>query len=234
MAEPVVEAGGWFITGTDTGVGKTLAAEVLLLALRAKGALAIGMKPVASGCRRTALGLRSDDAEILRAASGVAAAYDDVNPYAFEPAIAPHLAAAEPIEIERIRLHHARLRALAPYIVVEGVGGWAVPIGPRQTMADVACALALPVILVVGLRLGCLNHALLTAGAIRSRGLTLAGWVANPIDPAMQYVDENVEALRERLSAPLIARFPRLATGRSPTDFAALIDVAALGVRHSC
>lgn len=223
-------ANGWFVTGTDTGVGKTLFSVALLHALRGRGHPATGMKPVASGSRRTADGLRSEDAETLMAASSAAAAYEDVNPYAFEPAVAPHLAAVEPIEIERIRMHYERLRQVAPYIVVEGVGGWAVPIGPRETMADVACALALPVILVVGLRLGCLNHALLTAQAIRARGLTLAGWVANSVDPGMRYVDENVGSLQQWLAAPLVARFPRLDAERVHADFAALVDLAALGV----
>lgn len=231
MASPSNTPGGWFITGTDTGVGKTLAAEVLLLALRAQGLAAIGMKPVASGCRPTNRGLRSDDAETLLAASGVVAPYEDVNPYAFEPAIAPHLAAAQPLSIARIQAHYDRLRSLAPYIVVEGVGGWSVPIGPRDTMAEVAASLALPVVLVVGLRLGCLNHALLTAQAVTKRGLQLAGWVANPIDPEMALVEENITALSERLAAPLIARFPRLAVHHPHADLAGLVDLAALGLR---
>jgi len=220
---------GWFVTGTDTGVGKTLVAEVLLCALRLRGVVAIGMKPVASGCRATSAGLRSDDAETLLAASGVTASYDDANPYAFEPAIAPHLGAAGPIQIGRIRAHYDRLRLRAPYIVVEGVGGWAVPIGPEQTMADVAVTLDLPVILVVGLRLGCLNHALLTAQAIRACGLALAGWVANPIDPGMRYPEENVTTLEQRLGAPLIARLPRLLEGQPHDELAPLLDLAALG-----
>jgi dethiobiotin synthetase len=238
MAKAITDAGGkigaagagWFITGTDTGVGKTLAAQMLLLALRARGIPAVGMKPVASGCRSTPLGLRSEDAEVLLAASGVAAPYDDVNPYAFEPAIAPHLAGGEPIEIERIGVHYGRLRSLAPYIVVEGVGGWAVPIGPRESMADLAAALALPVILVVGLRLGCLNHALLTAQAIEARGLKLAGWVANPIDPAMLHVEANIASLRERLAVPLIARFPSLPPHGRYEELVSLFDLATLGL----
>ena len=230
MADATTQSGGWFVTGTDTGVGKTLVAEVLLHALRARGLPAIGMKPVASGCRRSGPGLRSDDAESLIAASGVVAPYDDVNPYAFEPAIAPHLAALQPLSIERIRGHFDRLRARAPYIVVEGVGGWAVPIGPKETMADVAAALALPVVLVVGLRLGCLNHALLTAQAIRGRGLTLAGWVANPVDPDMSHAEENIAALAERMSAPLVARLPRLGAVRRRTELVSSVDLAALGL----
>lgn len=230
MADAAIQTGGWFVTGTDTGVGKTLVAEVLLRALRARGLPAIGMKPVASGCRRSAPGLRSDDAESLIAASGVIAPYDDVNPYAFEPAVAPHLAAKQPISIERIRGHFERLRSRASYIVVEGVGGWAVPIGPGQTMADVAAALDLPVVLVVGLRLGCLNHALLTAQAIRERDLTLAGWVANPVDPEMSHVEENIAALAERIGAPLVASLPRLGAGRRRTELGSLVDFAALGL----
>jgi len=229
-ANPGVERRGWFITGTDTGVGKTLTAEALLHALGARGVTAVGMKPVASGCRPAAAGLRSEDAEALLAASGVRVPYEDVNPYAFEPAIAPHLAATQDITIARVLTHYERLRSRAPCIVVEGVGGWQVPIGPKDTMADVASAMRLPVILVVGLRLGCLNHALLTAQAIQARGLAIAGWVANPIETGMLNVDENISTLRERLASPLIARFPHVESQRGRADLASMIDLEALGV----
>jgi dethiobiotin synthetase len=212
---------GWFVTGTDTGVGKTLAAQVLLAALRQRGLRAVGMKPVASGCQRTPQGLRSDDALALQVESAVVADYQDVNPYAFEPAVAPHLAAgAEPIRPERIRNHFENLQRLAPWTVVEGVGGWLVPIGPDQTMADVARDLQLPVILVVGLRLGCLNHALLTAQAIERSGLPLAGWIANALDPAMALREENIRTLRARLAAPLLAQFPYAPSGITPASWA--------------
>ena len=208
-------SGGWFIAGTDTGVGKTRIAQMLLTALALQGQRAIGMKPVASGCRQTPHGLRNEDAERLLASSNVAADYLDVNPYAFEPAVAPHLAAqAAGLEIrpEIILDRFARLRRLAPWVVVEGVGGWLTPLGPRLTMADVAHSLRLPVILVVGVRLGCLNHALLTTEAIRHRGMTLAGWVANLVDPDMTMAEENVSTLRDRIEAPLLASFPHFDT----------------------
>jgi dethiobiotin synthetase len=206
-------SGGWFIAGTDTGVGKTRIATMLLEALARADQRAVGMKPVASGCRETAAGLRSEDAERLLAASGVTADYAEVNPYAFAPACAPHLAARESgaeISLEKILECFRRLERNAPWVVVEGVGGWMVPLGARLTMADVARALRLPVILVVGMRLGCLNHALLTAAAIRREGLPLAGWVANLIDPAMTRVEENTAALAERIEAPPLAVIPYL------------------------
>jgi len=213
-------SGGWFITGTDTGVGKTRMACLLLEALAREGKRAIGMKPVASGCRETAAGLRSEDAERLQAVSGVAVDYAEVNPYAFAPGTAPHLAAHESgkeIRDEKILESFQRLRQKAPWMVVEGIGGWMVPLGEHLTMADVARAMRLPVILVVGLRLGCLNHALLTASAIQRDGVPLVGWIANQLVPDLTHVDENIAALNERIPAPLLARFPY----RSPGDYGA-------------
>lgn len=203
-------SGGWFITGTDTGVGKTRVACRLLAALARAGQTAVGMKPVASGCLASASGLRSDDAELLLTASGVTPDYADVNPYRFAPAIAPPLAALEAgveINLEKILGSFRRLQQISPWVVVEGVGGWTVPLGECLTMADVAQALRLPVILVVGLRLGCLNHALLTVEAIRRADVPLAGWVANQIDPVMTHVSENIATLEKRIAAPLLARF---------------------------
>ncbi|MDO8705825.1 MAG: dethiobiotin synthase [Sulfuricaulis sp.] len=203
-------SGGWFITGTDTGVGKTRVACRLLAALARAGQTAVGMKPVASGCQASASGLRSDDAELLLAASGVTPDYADVNPYRFAPAIAPPLAALEAgveINLEKILASFRRLQKISPWVVVEGVGGWTVPLDERLTMVDVARTLRLPVILVVGLRLGCLNHALLTAAAIRRADVPLAGWVANQIDPVMTHVSENIATLEKRIPAPLLARF---------------------------
>ena len=204
-------SGGWFITGTDTGVGKTLVSRLLLEALEHAGQFAVGMKPVASGCRATDAGWRSDDALELMAASGASVAYADVNPYALAAACAPHIAAHEmgmEIQLEKILTSFQRLQQKSPWVVVEGVGGWMVPLGERLTMADVARALRLPVILVVGLRLGCLNHALLTVEAIRRADIPLAGWVANQIDPAMTHVPENIATLETKIPAPLLARFP--------------------------
>ena len=204
-------SGGWFVTGTDTGVGKTLVSRLLLEALAHAGQSAVGMKPVASGCRATDAGWRSDDARELLAASGVAADYADVNPYALGSACAPHIAAHEmgiEIQQEKIIESFRRLQQKSPWVVVEGVGGWLVPLGERLTLADVARAMRLPVIFVVGLRLGCLNHALLTVEAIRLTDVPLAGWVANQIDPAMTHVPENIAALEQRIDAPLLAQFP--------------------------
>jgi dethiobiotin synthetase len=198
----------WFVAGTDTEIGKTFIACALLHALRDRGLSAIGMKPVAAGTDEKG---RNDDVEALIAASGVEAPRELINPSLFAPAIAPHIAALEekrPIDIERIAQSFAALRPLADAIVVEGVGGFCVPLGPRVDAADLAQRLALPVILIVGMRLGCISHALLTAQAIAARGLTLAGWVANRIDPQMARFDENLASLEERLTAPLLGVIP--------------------------
>lgn len=211
---------GYFITGTDTGIGKTRVAVALLHALRQQGRSALGFKPVASGCAATADGLRNADALALQAAGARALPYSFVNPYAFAAPIAPHLAAARDgvvIDIGRIRDDIASV--CTEWAVVEGVGGWLVPLNARETVADLAAALGLPVVLVVGLRLGCLNHALLTAAAIRARGVPLAGWVANLIDPAFADAPGNIEVLQARLDAPLLAQLPWDVTA-SPRDFA--------------
>jgi dethiobiotin synthetase len=200
---------GYFITGTDTGVGKTLVACALLHAFAARGYSTVGMKPIASGAERMRAALRSDDVERLIAAASVAAPRHLVNPYCFEPPIAPHIAAQRAgtsIELDLIARCHDELAAAADMVVVEGVGGFLVPLGPRIDVATLAVRLGLPVVLVVGMRLGCLNHALLTAEAIAARGLALAGWIANHVDPEMAAADENVRALEERLAAPLVAR----------------------------
>jgi dethiobiotin synthetase len=202
---------GWFIAGTDTAVGKTGVAETLLQALARKGLRAVGMKPVASGCESTPTGLRSDDAARLRAASSVMADYADVNPYALGPAIAPHIAAAQAgieMRLEKVQHHFDRLAARADWIVVEGAGGWQVPLNRTKMLSDVARALGLPVILVVGVRLGCISHALLSARAIRADGLALAGWVANSVDEAFGTAAESIAAIDERIGAPCLARIP--------------------------
>ena len=199
---------GIFVTGTDTGVGKTLVAVAMLRALVADGVRAVGMKPVAAGVAPDA-NVHADVAA-LGAAGNVDAPLPDVNPYSFAPAVAPHLAAARAgvaIDLAVIAAAYRRLSARADVVVVEGAGGAFVPLGPRADMLDIAAALGLPVLLVVGVRLGCLNHALLSAVAIAARGLPLAGWVANRIDPAMEAGSANVAALAERLPAPLVADF---------------------------
>ncbi|MBI5612598.1 MAG: dethiobiotin synthase [Gammaproteobacteria bacterium] len=202
----------WFVTGTDTNVGKTLVSCALLHALRARGLSAVGMKPVASGCHSTADGMRHSDAEALTAASSVSLEYAAVNPYALRAATAPHLAAQAEgvtISIDTITKTFVQLQARAEAVVVEGVGGWIVPIDATHTMADVAARLRLPVVLVVGIRLGCLNHALLTAAAIEHAGCRLAGWVANHLsNDADGALEGYVAALRERLAAPLLGEIP--------------------------
>lgn len=220
-------ARGIFITGTDTGVGKTLAACALLHACAARGLRTIGMKPVAAGARRHGSELANEDVEALLAASSVAATPDLVNVYCFEPAIAPHIAArlaGVNIELRAIERAYHALADRADIVVVEGVGGFRVPLNAHEDTADLAALLQLPNVLVVGMRLGCLNHALLTACAIAARGLTLAGWIANHIDPGMHHVEENVAALAQRLGAPCIARIP-YQRAPQPRDVADLFHI---------
>ena len=200
---------GFFITGTDTAVGKTLVACALLHALGHSGLRVIGMKPIAAGAVREKGALVNEDVTSLRAASNVEAPLPLVNPYCFEPPIAPHVAArlaGVRIELAHVTEAFQALAARADCVIVEGAGGFMIPLGPNIDSAQLARELGLPVVLVVGMRLGCLNHALLTREAIGRAGLLLAGWVANHIDPDMLYPDENVDALRERLDAPLLAR----------------------------
>jgi len=200
-----------FVTGTDTGVGKTLVACALLHSLRSRGLRALGMKPVAAGVQPTADGPVNPDVVALRHASSWLAPLSQVNPYCFEPPVAPHLAAAAAglrIEMEPIRRAFDALRRSADAIVVEGVGGFLVPLNEREDAGDIAVALALPVVLIVGMRLGCLNHALLSQQAILARSLRLAGWIANSIDPGMARFEGNLQALRERIDAPLLGVIP--------------------------
>ena len=200
---------GIFVTGTDTGCGKTEISLGLMAALQAQGYRVAGMKPVASGSDWTSAGLRNEDALRLQAQAGFETPYDRVNPYAFAPPIAPHLAAEEAgvaIDLDRIALAFQVLAAAADRVVVEGVGGWRVPLGPGTSVADLPLRLNLPVVLVVGLRLGCLNHALLTAEGILASGARLLGWVANQVDPEMERVEANVKSLVDRLPAPLLAQ----------------------------
>jgi len=197
---------GLFVTGTDTGVGKTFVAAALLRALAAAGVRAVGMKPVAAGIG--AGEAVAADVAALAAADGCAVPLADRNPYAFAPAIAPHLAARDAgvaIDVAAIAAAHARLAAAADVVVVEGAGGVRVPLGPGRDMLDIARALRLPGLLVVGVRLGCINHALLSADAIGARDLRLAGWVANRIDSGMARADDSVAELAARLAAPLVA-----------------------------
>ena len=205
----------YFVTGTDTEVGKTLVSCALLLHLRKTHARVVGMKPVAAGTVPTAHGDDNEDAMALRAAGSIRVPRELGNPYCLPLPMSPHLAAraaGQRIDIDVLVQRYRQLAAQADAVVVEGAGGFLVPLNDTQTGADLAQALGLPVLMVVGLRLGCLNHALLTQEAIRSRGLTLAGWVANRIDPAMRAQDDNIATLRERLNAPLwadVARMPQ-------------------------
>lgn len=200
-----------YVTGTDTGIGKTLASCTLLHALRERGLRAVGMKPVASGCAWIDGGWKNEDALALQAAGAPGVAYADLNPFALEQPLAPELAARDAgrqVTLEPILAARDRLVAAADALVVEGVGGWAAPLSRTLTQADLVRALELQVVLVVGLRLGCLNHALLSARAIAADGLPLAGWIASHVDPAMQRVEDNLAMLRERLPAPCWGMLP--------------------------
>lgn len=205
---------GFFVAGTDTGVGKTLVAVALLRRFGALGLRAAGMKPIAAGCEQG----RNDDVEALLAAGMGGLDRSLVCPYLLEPPIAPHIAASEAgvkIDLSVIEVAFRQLQTQVDVLIVEGVGGFRVPLDERMDAGAIPKRLGLPVILVVGLRLGCLNHALLTQEAIEAEGLELAGWVANRIDPAMARAEENIEALRRRLHAPLVAEVPFGA----PSDF---------------
>ncbi len=216
---------GFFITGTDTGVGKTFVATVLIRSLVRKGWHVAAMKPVAAGAETTIAGLRNDDAVLLARAANVVAPYQTINPYCFAAPVSPHIAAKEAgivIDIAAIRREFDALVNGADCVIVEGAGGWLAPIGPTETMADIAIALRLPVILVVGLRLGCLNHALLTAQAVRASGLRLAHWVGNEIDPGFARRAENIATLSAQLGAPLAV----LPCGAVPASDSLAIDVS--------
>ncbi|MEQ1661977.1 MAG: dethiobiotin synthase [Thiobacillus sp.] len=221
---------GYFVTGTDTGVGKTRVAVALTLSLRAQGLRVAVMKPVAAGAAPGAL---NDDVVALRAVSNVQAELHDINPYTFEPAIAPHLAAEQAgvsIELPVIARAFERLAAVADVVVVEGAGGWRVPLNDREDMADLAHMLGLPVMMVVGLRLGCLNHARLTAASIEECTRHW-GWVANTLEPAQTAMAGNLESLRRLLGAPCLGVCP-YQKNTSISD-APWLDLAALRAIHN-
>jgi len=227
-----VRPGRYFVAGTDTGVGKTRVTAALLLAARAYGLRSLGLKPVAAGCTPADGRLVNDDALLLQRCSSITLDYPAVNPVALEPAIAPHIAAGRiGIELRAAELA-GRVRAQeaggAELLLVEGAGGWLVPLGATETMADLAAALGYPVILVVGMRLGCLNHALLTAGAIRAAGLPLAGWVANCLTPEMDALEENIRTLELRLPALRLGTVPFLAGGCTPERVNTWLDATSL------
>jgi dethiobiotin synthetase len=194
---------GVFVTGTDTGVGKTVIAAALIRALARDGVRVAGMKPIASGAALTPAGLRNADALALMRASNISAPYEIVNPYCFAAPIAPHIAAHDAavlIDLALVRERFATLAATADCVIVEGAGGWLTPISPSASMADLAAALELPVVLVVPLRLGCLNHAFLTARAVGAHAAGLAGWVANALGPHFERAAENIATLEGHLA----------------------------------
>lgn len=205
----------YFVTGTNTGVGKTLVTASLLAAARQRGLRTAGLKPVAAGCDMTQDGLRNEDALALLAQTSLPLTYEQVNPVALQAAIAPHIAAAQ----ENRRLSADRLAGFCrgtmmqplDLLLIEGAGGWRVPLNERETFADLVKILQLPVLLVVGMELGCINHALLSAEAIRRDGLVLAGWVANRVVPEMSCYQENLHSLQLRLGCPMMGELPYLA-----------------------
>ena len=203
----------WFLSGTDTEVGKTVASSALLQAANAAGFKTAGYKPVASGSTMTPEGIRNDDALALQRNSSLALSYEEVNPLAFIEPTSPHIVSADrgqPIEFATLSAGLRTLREKADWVLVEGAGGWYTPLSDRQTYADWVKQERLPVILVVGIKLGCINHALLTAEAILNAGLPLAGWIANDIQPPGRRHREYLATLRQRLPAPLLGEIPWL------------------------
>ena len=226
-----MSARAWFVVGTDTGVGKTHAACALLRALALRHARVVGMKPVAAGGIDTPGGFTNEDSIAHRAASTIRVPPRLDNPILLPEPLSPHLAAARagtPISFDVVLDAVARLRERTDALVVEGAGGFLVPLSETQTGADLAVALGMPLVLVVGMRLGCLNHALLTAEAIRARGLTLAGWIANRVDPGFLCPEENLAYLSGHLGAPLWADLPFSSTpdARADADRFTLPDVS--------
>lgn len=203
---------GFFITGTDTEIGKTFVSSLLIKFFIEENFKVIGMKPVASGAKIIDGILKNEDALSLIQASNVRSDYKIINPYVFEPAISPHLAAEQAgveISLEKIKSNFEQLQELSDVVVVEGVGGWYAPLSFNTTIADLAETLKLPIILVVGLRLGCLNHALLTAQALRQSGLSIAGWIANHVDNNFSSADENISTLKHYLNdIPFLGSIP--------------------------
>ncbi len=221
----------FFVTGTDTGVGKTLATAALLRHLRESGVSVAGMKPIAAGVIAGLEGPANEDALMLQAESSVRHPYAVVNPWLFEPAIAPHIAAAESgvvIDAARIVAAHERLAAGADVVLAEGAGGFLVPLDSTRSCAELPALLGMDVILVVGLRLGCLNHAFLTTEAIAARRLKLAGWIGNSIDPAFARRDANLATLESRIAAPCLGIIPWMVKPDVATAAASLHEASRL------
>ncbi|MBL1261434.1 MAG: dethiobiotin synthase [Thiotrichaceae bacterium] len=206
---------GFFITGTDTGIGKTFVSCAMLRALADKGASVGTMKPIAAGCDQSANGWRNDDALQLMKHINVDLNYQQINPVALPSPIAPHLALEhlnQTVTVKKLSDYFENIKNCADYFIVEGAGGWLVPLNETESMADVPKAFGLDIILVVGMRLGCLNHALLTAAAIEQNGNHLVGWVANIIDPSMLMIEKNILTLKKSIKAPLLGTLPHMDT----------------------
>lgn len=204
----------FFVTGTDTGVGKTVITAGLLAAAKQRGLSTAAVKPVAAGCEMTEAGLRNEDALLLQSVITQKLFYEQINPVALAPAIAPHIAATQVgrrLSVDRLAGFCRGVLNSTDLTLIEGAGGWRVPLNGVETLADLARALNLPVIMVIGMRLGCINHGLLTAEAILRDGLSLAGWVANVIDPHMPCLEENVATLTQRIPAPCLGQIQWIA-----------------------
>jgi dethiobiotin synthetase len=231
-----MKARGVFVTGTDTGVGKTLIGCALVRGLRTLGARVAVMKPVASGAHVTPEGLRNADALALSASGNVPLSYGQLNPYCFEPAVSPHIAAKEAgieVDVGKIKHIYDAIASEADWVVVEGAGGWFAPLNEHQSMADLAWGLSVPALMVVGVRLGCLNHAQLTRLAIEARGVTLAGWIANCVDAQVERAQENLATLERVLGERALAVVPHQEAGAAPlilTEAAAHLAQRSLSV----
>lgn len=204
-------AQGYFVTGTDTGIGKTWTSLILMQYFQQKGKTVIGMKPIAAGCEMLGGQLKNEDALQLQEQSSIEIAYDLINPYAFSQPVSPHIAAkkaGQKVDIMQIQQVYLQLEALADVVVVEGVGGWMVPLNDKQDVSHLAELLNLPIIVVVGMRLGCINQARLTFEAIRQLGLRCEGWVASCVEENMQELDANIKTLEAVVGMPLLAIFP--------------------------
>lgn len=220
-----------FVAGTDTGVGKSLVAASLLAAARVQGRSTAAMKPVASGCEEISGQLRNEDALLLQQYCSLPLTYEQINPIALRAAVAPHLAAemeGRQLSLQKLEgFGRAVLMARAGFTVVEGAGGWRVPLNRREYLSGLPQALALPVVLVVGIRLGCINHAVLSAEAIAADGLQLVGWVANQLSADMPLAAENIDTLRALMPAPCLGELPWM-PGAAPDQFVDYLDIQQL------
>lgn len=221
----------YFISGTDTDVGKTFIASALLAGAKAQGYATLGMKPIAAGCEETPQGMQNEDALNLQKHASIELPYQQINPIALKPAIAPHIAlqeAGKKVSVSQLAgFCRGVLMKKADLTLIEGAGGWRVPLNQRETLADLAKELQLPVILVVGLRLGCINHAILSAEAIQRDGLPLVAWVGNTLDAEMSCLSENIDTLKALMPAPCLGIMPRL-VGSDACDAAQYLDFKTL------